>query len=196
MKNKASKTYYRISRKSRGEYSHITIDILESGWRHDHIGRDTDLTLQWQTHIGSGEWYGGNIEIKTKSLSAIKRVSSLLKSICGDSNGLGNPEAVLATLESKKIKRGAYDGRVSEVIAIEDVAPPDHVRWGAVNATGQWLVSVVAPRDEQQAVRLLSKALSDYSLEEFEKWVLAGKPTKIDDLSSAPDTFPIDLTPL
>jgi hypothetical protein len=197
MKNKPSKTYYRLSREARGEYSHLHIELIESHWRHDQFGRsDTDFNLQWQSHKGSGEWYGGNIDIRSKSLSAIKRVSAFLKSICGKSNGLGSPEEVIAALEAKKIKRGVYDGRVCEVIAIEDVAPSDHVRWGAVNATGGWTVSVVASRDEQEALKLLARELSEYSLDAFEKWVLAGKPTAIDNHSCAPNAFPIDLTPL
>jgi hypothetical protein len=198
MKNKVSKTYYRISRtKSSAEYEHINIEIIESHWRHDQFGRsNTDFDLQWQTHKGAGDWYGGNIRIRTKSLSAIKRVSSFLKSICGESNGLGSPEEVIAALEAKKIKRGVYDGRVSEVVGIDDVAPFDHVRWGAINERGGWTLSIVAPRNNEEASRLLAKALSDYSLEAYEKWILAGKPIGIDDLSSAPTTFPIDLTPL
>jgi len=197
MKNKVSKTYYRISREARGEYAHIHIEIIESHWRHDLFGRsDTEFSLQWQSHIGSGAWYGGNINIHTKSLSAIKRVSAFLKSICGASNGLGSPEEVIAKLEAKKVKRGVYDGRISDVVAIEDVAPSDYVRWGAVNASNGWTVSVVASRDEQEALKLLAKELSEYSLDAYEKWVLAGKPTAVDNLSSAPDTFPIDLTPL
>jgi len=197
MKNKVSKTYYRISRSSSGEYSHILIEIIESHWRHDQFGRsDTDFDLQWQSHKGAGGWYGGNINIRSKSLSAIKRASAFLKSICGDANGIGSPEEVIAKLEGKGVKRGVYDGRVCEVIAIEDVAPADYVRWGAINATGGWTVSVVASRDAQEALKLLAKALSDYSLDAYEKWILAGKPTAIDNISSAPDAFPIDLTPL
>jgi len=197
MKNKVSKTYYRLSRENRGEYAHIHIEIIESHWRHNQFGRsDTEFSLQWQSHIGSGDWYGGNIDIHSKSLSAIKRVSSFLKSICGESNGLGSPEEVIAALEAKKIKRGVYDGRVTEVVATDDVAPIDHVRWGAINPSGGWTVSVVAPRDKEEATRLLAKELSDYSLDAFEKWVLAGKPTAIDDLSSAPRVLPVDLTPL
>lgn len=197
MKNKISKTYYRLSREARGEYAHIHIEVIESHWRHDQFGRsDTEFSLQWQSHIGAGDWYGGNIDIRSKSLSAIKRASAFLKSICGASNGLGSPEEVIAKLEAKKVKRGVYDGRINDVIAIEDVAPSDYVRWGAVNAGGGWTVSVVASRDEQEALKLLAKALSDYSLDAYEKWILAGKPTAIDNISSAPDTFPIDLTPL
>ena len=98
--------------------------------------------------------------------------------------------------EAKKIKRGVYDGRVSEVISIEDVAPVDHVRWGTVNDREGWTVSVCAPRDEQVALPLLAKALSEYSLDAYEKWVLAGKPIAVDDLSSSPNLFPVDLTPL
>ena len=197
MKNKTSKTYYRISRRASGEYAHITIELIESFWRHDQFGRSTtEFSIDWQSHNGSNCWYGGNIEIKTKSISAIKRVSSFLKSICGESNGVGTPEEVIATLEKKKVRRGVYDGRVSEVVGIEDVAPCDHVRWGSVNDKNGWTVSVVAPRDEQVALPLLAKELSEYSLDAFEKWVLAGKPTAIDNLTSAPDTFPIDLTPL
>ena len=97
--------------------------------------------------------------------------------------------------EAKKIKRGVYDGRVSEVISIEDVAPVDHVRWGTVNDREGWTVSVCAPRDEQVALPLLAKALSEYSLDAYEKWVLAGKPIAVDDLSSSPNLFPVDLTP-
>ena len=197
MKNKTSKTYYRISRRASGEYAHITIELIESFWRHDQFGRSTtEFSIDWQSHNGSNCWYGGNIEIKTKSISAIKRVSSFLKSICGESNGVGTPEEVIAALEKKKVRRGVYDNRVSEVIAIEDVAPCDHVRWGAINSTGGWSVSVVASRDAQEAVKLLAKELSEYSLDAYDKWVLSGRPVKIDDLSSAPDTFPIDLIPL
>ena len=197
MKNKPSKTYYRLSREARGEYSHLHIELIESHWRHDQFGRsDTEFSLQWQSHKGSGEWYGGNIDIRSKSLSAIKRVSAFLKSICGKSNGLGSPEEVIAALEAKKVKRGVYDGRVCEVIAIEDVAPSDYVRWGAINATGGWTVSVVASRDEKEALKLLAKELSEYSLDAYDKWLLAGRPTAIDNHSSAPNAFPIDLTPL
>jgi hypothetical protein len=197
MKNKVSKTYYRLSREARGEYAHIHIEIIESHWRHNQFGRgDTEFSLQWQSHKGSGDWYGGNIDIHSKSLSAIKRVSAFLKSICGESNGLGSPEEVIAALEAKKIKRGVYDGRVTEVVGIDDLAPCDHVRCGSVNERNGWTVSVVAPRDEQVAVKLLAKELSEYSLDAYEKWVLAGKPTAVDNLSSAPNAFPIDLTPL
>jgi len=197
MKNKTSKTYYRLSRESRGEYAHIHIEIIESHWRHDQFGRsDTEFSLQWQSHIGAGDWYGGNINIHTKSLSAIRRASAFLKSICRESNRLGKPEEVIATLEAKKVKRGVYDGRISDVVGIEDVAPVDHVRWGSVNERNGWTVSVVAPRDEQVALKLLAKKLSDYSVDAYDKWVIAGKPTAVDNLSSAPYTFPIDLTPL
>ena len=56
MKNKPSKTYYYLSREARGEYSHLHIELIESHWRHDQFGRsDTDFSLQWQSHKGSGE---------------------------------------------------------------------------------------------------------------------------------------------
>lgn len=199
MKNQKSKTYYRISRteSSSSEYNHIVIEIVESGWRQDQFGRSTtELSFQWQTHKGAGFWYGGNINIESKSISGIKRAASFVKSICGDSNCLGTPEEVIAALEAKKIYRGVYDNRFSEIVGINDVAPVDHIRWGAINPSGGWSVSVVAPRDEEEVSRLLSKALSEYSLDKFEQWVLAGKPTGIDDLSSAPRTTPVDLTPL
>jgi hypothetical protein len=197
MKNKTSKTYYRLSRENRGEYAHIHIELIESYWRHDQFGRsNTEFSLQWQSHKGSGEWYGNNINIESKSLSAIKRASSFLKSICGKSNGPGSPEEVIAALEAKKIKRGIYDGRVSEVVGIDDVAPVDHVRWGAINATGGWTVSVVAPNDKEEASRLLAKELSDYSLDAYEKWILAGKPIEVDSYSKSPIVTEVDLKPL
>jgi len=197
MKNKTSKTYYRLSRENRGEYAHIHIEIIESYWRHDQFGRsNTEFSLQWQSHNGSGEWYGNNINIESKSLSAIKRASSFLKSICGKSNSPGSPEEVISALEAKKIKRGIYDGRVSEVVGIDDVAPVDHVRWGAINATGGWTVSVVAPNDKEKASLLLAKELSDYSLDAYEKWILAGKPIEVDSYSTPPTIAEVDLKPL
>ena len=196
MKNKKSQTYYRLSR-STGEYHPIHIDIVEDGYSYNQFGPcGVELSFQWQSHKGSNHWYGASVKIDTKSISGIKRCYQLLSSLCGDSNALGTPEQVIAALEAKKIKQGVYDNRLSEFVSVENVAPVDHVRWLAGNGKGGWITSIVCPRDEQEALKLLARALSNYSLESYEQWVLAGKPTKIDDLSCAPNTFPIDLTPL
>lgn len=195
MKNKVSKTYYRLSREARGEYDHIHIGIVESPYSWNQFGPcGVDLRLEWQSHKGSNQWYGAGVTIKTKSISGIKRCHQLLNKLCGDS--IGTPAEVIAALEAKKIKRGVYDQRISDFLPIESVPPFDHVRWGAINERGGWTLSIVAPRNNEEASRLLAKALKQHSLEEYEKWILADKPIGIDDLSSAPYTFPIDLTPL
>jgi hypothetical protein len=195
MKNKTSKIYYRLSRENRGEYSHIHIDIIESAYTWNQFGPcGVDLSLEWQSHKGSNQWYGAGVTIKTKSISGIKRCHQFISKLCGDS--IGTPEEVIVALEAKKIKRGVYDQRISDFLPIENVPPIDHVRWGAVNERGGWTISVVAPRDEEEASRLLAKALSDYSLDAYEKWILAGKPVKVDSHSTPPAISEIDLKPL
>lgn len=199
--------YYRISRTcSTCEAEHLLIEIIDAPaagtYLPDEFGpSESEFTLRWQTHRGCGDWYAGTFDIRTKKLSTLKRAQQLLKKLCASpsttsSNELDSPERTLNALHSLGIQRCVYDSRQHEFVPAKDVPSGDYVCWLGVGPDGSCIASALATRDEEKARQRVGKAIAEYSLSAFERWVLAGKQIKIDNYSSAPVVQVIDLTPL
>jgi hypothetical protein len=197
VKTNKTKKYYRISREDRGEYSHIHIDIVHgSRSLNDEVDpANNSLTLRFQSHAGSNEWYGGRFSIAARTLGGLKAIQRIAALLCRDSNCLGTLKETLEVLELAGYQRAVYDLRRSEFVPVKAVLPPDHVRWLAKGSS--CYAAVVAPADDHHhARRLLEKEVADYSLANFEKWVLEGKPVQVDTFSTAPVNLEVNLDPI
>lgn len=191
--------YYRISRTSQSDYSHLHLEIIEPNKTLNYTNKfgpcENAFEFRWQSHQNHGHWYGNQVNIESKRVEAVIRATKFLKKFCGDV--IPDPADLIAKLESAGIVRCVYDTRVSEFIPVTEIKPEDHVRWLATNDSGGCYVSTVAPQhDKATAIRRLAKELANYSTDAFEAWVLAGKPAKIDSYSRAPVLLEINLQPL
>jgi hypothetical protein len=192
--------YYRISRTSQSDYSHLHLEIVEPCkiYALDRFGPcETSIEFRWQSHVGHGEWYGNQIHVEAKSVEALTRANKFIKRHCKERT-IPSPAELIATLESAGIVRCVYDSRLSEFIPVTDLLPLDHVRWLAKkpHESGCY-VSVVAPSDNPKvATRKLSRELARYCEQRHEEWILGGKPVEIDSYSQAPKIAEIDLKPL
>ena len=191
--------YYRISRSSQTDYSHLHLEIIEPNRVVNYNSKlgpcENSLEFRWQSHQNCGSWYGNQVHIESKGVAGAIRATKFLKKFCGDV--IPAPEDLIAKLESAGIVRCVYDTRVSEFVPITEVKPEDHVRWLALNDNGGCYVSTVAPQDDKAtATRRLAKELANYNTDAFEAWVLAGKPAKVDSYSRAPVLIEVNILPL
>lgn len=194
------KQYYRITRTSQSEYSHLHLEIVEPCkiYALDRFGPcETVIEFRWQSHAGSGDWYGNQVHVEARTVEALTRASKFIKRHCVERT-IPGPEELIATLEAAGIVRCVYDSRLSEFIPVADLLPLDHVRWLAKspNGLGCYVSVVAAPDDREAATRKLSRELARYCEQRHEEWILGGKPVEIDSYSQAPKIAEIDLKPL
>lgn len=142
------------------------------------------------TATAPADWYGSMIKIEADSFRELEEHNRLLarlfrpsKTMMADFNLNGN---VLETLQLllRKADECVYDCRVSKLVPLRDVLPPDFAAyrddWNAYGSSSDGCCVGCVARDDDEARRILTKEFADltYRKERFDQWLSAGRPVK------------------
>ena len=115
------------------QWSHFHINVFQpKPWsEHDY---HTILTFRWQSNADKRwEWYGLRTEASYSDGNPCKLIRAGLTLVTGiySKGGEGdcNPQSFLTALAAMGYKRGAYDGRVSRYVAMENAIDPLLQHW-------------------------------------------------------------------
>ena len=174
MKNKI---LYRVSHESKNDYRLLTIEAI---FFNDVYQRTSHVVFRCQGHPvndNKGCYYATKIEGIDDFTARVGNFLNRLLKFAERSN-LYNVSAqeLINFLHKQKAKQCVYDDRLSEFVAIEDVAPKEWYQFSASSPTGNYM-SCVAP-DEGTAVRELTKKMANYNDNWLQSWVTNGRPVK------------------
>lgn len=186
---KKTEKLFRVSHEqtaySHGAYHNCTIDLVNNGY-----GNSCNYTMaRWQANSDKPfDYYAGKCDMKwERSESELKQVIAEAKLFLIDGYFAATPSIAIDHLESKGYRRAVYDGRESKFIAVDKLAPRNHVRWMSLDGDNCQSAILAPADDEAGAERALFKSMAAYSQASLEKWILAGKPKKIDSNAGYPN---------
>lgn len=184
-----------VTDRESGNYSHMTIDVLEGELETLRHSVELDLSYRWQAGHGTGEftgWYAFTVSMprtyNLDNISSALRVARRIARKVGPSYGWGlSPAAIIEALDSLRAKRVVLDERIDKYLLIEDVAPIDYDAWvDNWHAYGRdTIYKKVLARDADEAKAEILRAFSEdivrypwdtMSATRLADWLQAGQP--------------------
>ena len=158
------------------------------------------VTLRWQAHwlsscegsSGPSGWYAYHMEVpEMDRFEDLERAYNVLRTVEKKMEGkCRTPKLVLEVMKSLGWERREYDKRLSRMLLIKDIMPPEYEAWmvdyKASGIEGGNPCSLALARDEEDAQRTLTQNLmtsgrwstAEERLVAAAKWLAAGKPVE------------------
>lgn len=184
-------------------YAHakFSLCLIGRGW-----GSNPQLEISFQTDSSAASrkhseneslWYGHHITLKgdySEEMFPLLRLLAKLEKSLQDRNEPDTsgetpfhlrkfvPENLVWALGQAKIPHAVYDCRISETVAVSEVADLEFSKY-----YNKW--DSVLARDEKSAQKMMVKAMANspyVSANELQVWLNEGMPLKIDTYSRAP----------
>ena len=182
-----------VTDRESGNYSHMTIDVLEGELETLRHSVELDLSYRWQAArtavYGLVRLHGLYApHVQPDNISNALRVAKRIARKVGPSYGWGlSPAAIIEALEALKARRVVLDERIDKYLLIEDVAPADYDAWADNwRAYGRHTTyKKVLARDEDEAkagiLRAFSEKIVKYPWDtmlatRLADWLQAGQP--------------------